>query len=71
MSKPANEVSIPISWDDAEGVITTLFAAGGETVRDPKEALVAVGVFLTGPRAGHWFVLDDLPLSEIAPRLLH
>lgn len=59
MSGPAIEVEIPIQWDDAKGIITNLFR-NGEAVTDPRDASVAVGLYLTGRNAGLWFVLDEL-----------
>lgn len=59
MFRPANEVLIPIEWDSARGIITNLYR-DGEAVTDPRDARVAVGLYLTGRNAGRVFVLDEL-----------
>lgn len=65
------EFSIPLSIADGDethdAIITNLYDSEGNVTWRPERAIVAVGLYITGPRAGHWLVIDDITEAELKP----
>lgn len=66
------EFNIPVDFVDDGGnvhdaIITNLYDSDGEQTWRPEAAMVAVGVMISGPRAGEWIVIDDITSDELKP----
>lgn len=63
------EFEIPVELYDQddiyEGIITILMDRDGNETWRPERAVVAVGMYLTGPLAGRPFVTDDIVTDEL------
>jgi len=54
------DIALYVEVDDHLVLVTTLIDEDGDATLDFDDAEVAIGQYLTGPRAGWWCVLDDL-----------
>ena len=64
-----HEWMIPVDIETDDGVwdalITDLFDASGMRTWQPARAAWAVGLYLSGPRAGETLIIDDISPDEI------
>lgn len=68
----SHEVEIHACVDDEEVIITSLFDLHGELTYRGDRAISAIGLYLTGPRAGELFCLDEpRQLAEVREFRLH
>ena len=65
----ATEFEIPVDLYENdnvyEGIITMLLDGDGNETWRPWRAVVAVGIYLTGPLAGQPFVTDDIDTDNL------
>jgi hypothetical protein len=65
------EFAIPVDIEAGDethqAIITNLYDRQGDETWRPEHACVAVGIYLTGPRAGQWIVIDDITEAELKP----